>query len=130
MFNKSTNINKTNNHTSNRWTCDIQVMAQAQKWSRDKPVYGNRRSSSLCTLIAWFSSEICRTRNHKYIQYQIKVITKLPNSEQSYKGKVKTHNYINRQNQRHGILIAHLFSLFLTCSPMVYASLKITPGFT
>jgi hypothetical protein len=22
-----------------------------------------------------------------------------PNSEQSYKGKVKTHNYINRQNQ-------------------------------
>ena len=30
---------------------------------------------------------------------RIKVITKLPNSEQSYKGKVKTHNYINRQNQ-------------------------------
>jgi hypothetical protein len=30
---------------------------------------------------------------------QITVITKLPNSEQSYKGKVKTHKYINRQNQ-------------------------------
>jgi hypothetical protein len=30
---------------------------------------------------------------------EIKVITKLPNSEQSYKGKVKTHNHINRQNQ-------------------------------
>jgi hypothetical protein len=29
----------------------------------------------------------------------IRVITKLPNSEQSYKGKVKTHNYINRQIQ-------------------------------
>ena len=29
----------------------------------------------------------------------IKVITKLPNSEQSYKGKVQTHKYINRQNQ-------------------------------
>jgi hypothetical protein len=29
---------------------------------------------------------------------QIRVITKLPNSEQSYKGKVKTHKYINRQN--------------------------------
>ena len=29
----------------------------------------------------------------------IRVITKLPNSEQSYKEKVKTHNYINRQNQ-------------------------------
>ena len=30
---------------------------------------------------------------------QIRVITKLPNSEQSYQGKVKTHKYINRQNQ-------------------------------
>jgi hypothetical protein len=30
---------------------------------------------------------------------QIRVITKLPNSEQSYKGKVKTRMYINRQNQ-------------------------------
>jgi hypothetical protein len=29
----------------------------------------------------------------------IMVITKLPNSEQSYKGKVKTHKYINKQNQ-------------------------------
>ena len=29
---------------------------------------------------------------------QIRVITKLPNSEQSYKGKVKTHKYINRKN--------------------------------
>ena len=29
----------------------------------------------------------------------IRVITKLPNSEPSYKGKVKTHKYINRQNQ-------------------------------
>jgi hypothetical protein len=33
------------------------------------------------------------------MQDMIKVITKLPNSEQSYKGKVKTHKYINRQNQ-------------------------------
>jgi hypothetical protein len=30
---------------------------------------------------------------------RIRVITKLPNSEQSYKGKVKTHKYINRHNQ-------------------------------
>ena len=35
----------------------------------------------------------------KDIKCVIKVITKLPNSEQSYKGKVQTHNYINRQNQ-------------------------------
>ena len=34
-----------------------------------------------------------------YQEWTLKVITKLPNSEQSYKGKVKTHNYINRQNQ-------------------------------
>ena len=36
---------------------------------------------------------------HQNIDLQIRVITKLPNSEQSYKGKVKTHKYINRQNQ-------------------------------
>ena len=37
---------------------------------------------------------------HKiYCLLNVRVITKLPNSEQSYKGKVKTHNYINRQNQ-------------------------------
>ena len=32
-------------------------------------------------------------------QVELRVITKLPNSEQSYKGKVKTHKYmyINRQ---------------------------------
>ena len=33
------------------------------------------------------------------VKSKIRVITKLPNSEQSYKGKVKTHKYINRQNQ-------------------------------
>ena len=33
------------------------------------------------------------------LEISIRVITKLPNSEQSYKGKVKTNNYINRQNQ-------------------------------
>ena len=30
---------------------------------------------------------------------EIRVITKLPNSEQFNKGKIKTHKYINRQNQ-------------------------------
>ena len=35
----------------------------------------------------------------RIIMRLIRVITKLPNSEQSYKGKVKTHKYINRQNQ-------------------------------
>ena len=41
---------------------------------------------------------ICRTQV-TVLTIRIRVITKLPNSEQSYKGKVKTHNYINRQNQ-------------------------------
>jgi hypothetical protein len=31
--------------------------------------------------------------------YSENVITTLPNSEQSHKGKVKTHKYIDRQNQ-------------------------------
>jgi hypothetical protein len=31
--------------------------------------------------------------------YTIRVITKLPNTEQSSKGKSKTHKSINRQNQ-------------------------------
>ena len=31
--------------------------------------------------------------------YEIRVITKLSNSELSYKGKVKTHKDINRQTQ-------------------------------
>ena len=42
------------------------------------------------------------TFDHKIKMWErqtIRVITKLPNSEQSYKGKVKTHKYINRQNQ-------------------------------
>jgi hypothetical protein len=45
-------------------------------------------------------SEFKTMRNHlSETLMLIRVITKLPNSEQSYKGKVKTHNYINRQNQ-------------------------------
>ena len=39
------------------------------------------------------------TKNLEDVFEWIRVITKLPNSEQSYKGKAKTHKYINRQNQ-------------------------------
>jgi hypothetical protein len=38
-------------------------------------------------------------RHKKKPLHPIRVITKLPNPEQSNKGKVKTHKYINRQNQ-------------------------------
>jgi hypothetical protein len=48
----------------------------------------------------WGKYELDMARMHMFQQNrEIKVITKLPNSEQSYKGKVQTHNYINRQNQ-------------------------------
>jgi hypothetical protein len=40
-----------------------------------------------------------KTKNDSGRFIYIRVITKLPNSEQSYKEKVKTHKYINRQNQ-------------------------------
>jgi hypothetical protein len=42
------------------------------------------------TVISWWSVLMVE---------EIRVITKLPNSEQSFKGKVKTPKYINRQNQ-------------------------------
>ena len=45
------------------------------------------------------SQQVALVISAEYSYYIIRVITKLPNSEQSYKGKVKTHNYINRQNQ-------------------------------
>ena len=43
--------------------------------------------------------KIKQKKSHKKGIGEIRVITKLPNSEQSYKGKVKTHKYTNRQNQ-------------------------------
>ena len=46
-----------------------------------------------------YSKYFCNSALVYSILEQIRVIIKLPNSEQSYKGKVKTHNYINRQNQ-------------------------------
>ena len=44
--------------------------------------------------------EACENKTCRYIDVLcIRVITKWPNSEQSSKWKVKTHEYINRQNQ-------------------------------
>ena len=48
---------------------------------------------------AHFGTKLCIYHEKTVSVYQIRVITKLPNSEQSYKGKVTTHNYINRQNK-------------------------------
>ena len=68
----------------------------------------NQRSKDLRALIqfkipSFFTTGSCAEFYfkplNKLLSMYIKVITKLPNSEQSYKGKVQTHNYINRQNQ-------------------------------
>ena len=67
----------------------ITILAFVQKNVRD-----NQRCNQKWTIKK--DRKLC-TRQSKDIQ--IKVITKLPNSQQSDKGKVKTHNYINRQNQ-------------------------------
>jgi hypothetical protein len=40
----------------------------------------------------------CQQFNCAWSTTMVWVITKLPNSEQSYKGKVKTHKYINRHS--------------------------------
>ena len=59
-----------------------------------------QKKSKLDSEKIWKLWKKSKLNNKKiWIIWKIKVITKLPNSEQSYKGKVKTHNYINRQNQ-------------------------------
>jgi hypothetical protein len=50
------------------------------------------------TLLLFTKTKYGINKMYTINQYQIRVITKLLNSEQSYKGKVKTHKYINRQN--------------------------------
>ena len=49
--------------------------------------------------IIYFIFNKISNKRTDFVNLQIRVITKLPNSEHSYKGKVKTHKYINRQNQ-------------------------------
>jgi hypothetical protein len=56
----------------------------------------------------YFFLEIYRDETDYFHAYEIRVITKLPNSEQSYKGKVKTHKYINRQNRKTDLVQAFL----------------------
>ena len=46
----------------------------------------------------YFKTPLVKSGTYLKIYY-IRIVTKLPNSEQSSKGKVKTHQYTNRQNQ-------------------------------
>jgi hypothetical protein len=59
-----------------------------------------QRKFLLCIsrIFSWWNI-ICCMSHLEDILLSIRIITKLPNAEQSYKGKVKTHKYINRQNQ-------------------------------
>ena len=57
----------------------------------------DRNNSGSGLLIYWYICWMCNWLRKRH--WRIRVITKLPNSEQSYKGKVKTHNYTNRQKQ-------------------------------
>ena len=69
------------------------VVAWIVSWICVRVVY-------LCSLSEFVYCSLCLSSKFKRMApEEIRVITKLPNSEQSYKGKVKTHNDINRQNQ-------------------------------
>jgi hypothetical protein len=65
------------------------------KMYKDKEVNKNVKNIflSICDVIVFLTFTVFQQLTW------IRVITILPNSEQSYKGKVKTHKYINRQNQ-------------------------------
>jgi len=98
MFNKSTNINKTYNHNSNRWTCVKHVIAQ--KWGRDKPVYWILNFYTLEVLV-WH--EIIRAT--KSIQYQSHVKSSMQ--------KLYCHH--------HGLIVRYeIFKSQLTMGPLCF----------
>jgi hypothetical protein len=73
---------------------------------------------SFCGFCWYYKTTKLSAQHKAYIiryimnKHHIRVITKLPNSEQSYKWKVKTHKYINRlQSTQYHYDIKHfLFS--------------------
>ena len=64
-----------------------------------KPKVNSAATKGLAVLVPNVDQNLPGVALFSTTPFEIRVITKLPNSEQSYKGKVKTHNYINRQNQ-------------------------------
>jgi hypothetical protein len=69
-----------------------------KEW-RDTRTFSNLKSTHCTLLILLIINLVTKKSLCIVSKVQIRVITKLPNSEQSYIGKVKTHKYINRQNQ-------------------------------
>ena len=86
-------VNKIKRNSIREYFIERCVGGPKQKdfWPTTKPFITNKCS--------YFENNIILTDDDKILNDQIRVITKLPNSEQSYKGKVKTRKYINRQNQ-------------------------------
>jgi hypothetical protein len=61
-----------------------------------------------------YSEKIWKIQKKIVKRYEIKVITKLPNSEQSYKGIVQTHNYITALTNILPILFLYLNTVTVT----------------
>jgi hypothetical protein len=69
-------------------------------WSDCWYVFLHTALLMLCRLVVpYWQMDQWKLESSNQFSFTIRVITKLPNSEQSYKGKVKTHKFINRQNQ-------------------------------
>ena len=80
------------------WSCLISSINQTLHHSMTELLL--KVSLNINTLYFVPSTLIIRSQKQDLVLlHLIRVITKIPNSEQSYKGKVKTHKYINRQNQ-------------------------------
>ena len=62
-----------------------------------KTIVSGMVSSAQWSVLCLGTHMVIRLIYYWQLYLPIRVITKLPNSEQSYNGKVKTHNYINRQ---------------------------------
>ena len=102
-------------HCNKNWNVRKNISSWIRIWKHrlsDRYFFSNPKSNYFWTGIKLaFIKRSQRLRKHVilYILYIMFVTiyynmlnkgnNKLPNSEQSYKGKVKTHKYINRQNQ-------------------------------
>jgi hypothetical protein len=78
------------------WTCEL-VKRNMEHTSSKQAIIYNRRSRFRKIKVGEKVLLLLPTNANKVLMhwkgpFEVRVITKLPNSEQSYKGKVKTHN--------------------------------------
>ena len=106
---------KTQNDNKIKGSCSTNQQNITLHVKHDHQYCRNFKSLNIIWCIVCFNYIYWDTR------YQIRVITKLPNFEQSYKGKVKTHNYINRNtssmlNAKHFEIAYALHHLYIMYS--------------